>query len=124
MTLQKLTQYGKPFQIKVIGALLTDKGYLLTVRDVLREDYFDSDTHKWIIGQILKYFDKYHTTVTMDVLKVELQKIENEVLYVFPLKSAAAKPVSFAPLDEWVCYVVSPLTRSCLKSIGPIRFAG
>ena len=30
----------------------------------------------------MQYFDKYHNTVTMDVLKVELQKIENDVLKV------------------------------------------
>ena len=82
MTLQKLSQYGKAFQIKVLGALLTDKGFLLNVRDTLRVEYFDTDTHKWIIDQILKYFDKYHTTVTMDVLKVELLKVENDVLKV------------------------------------------
>ena len=80
MTLKALNQYGKGFQLKVLGSLLTDKGFLLNVRDVLQEDYFDSDAHKWIIKQLIEYFDKYHTTVTMDVLKVELQKIENDIL--------------------------------------------
>ena len=55
---------------------------MLNVRDVLTVDYFDSDAHKWIIEEIMNYFDKYHTTVTMDVLKVELQKLENEILQV------------------------------------------
>jgi replicative DNA helicase len=82
MTLKALNQYGKGFQLKVLGSLLTDKGFLLNVRDVLQEDYFDSDAHKWIINQIIKYFDKYHTTITMDVLKVELQKVENDILKV------------------------------------------
>ena len=80
MTLTKLSQYGKPFQTKVLGSLLTDKGFLLTVRDTLQEDYFDADSHKWILKEIIRYFDKYHTTITMDVLKIELVKIENEVL--------------------------------------------
>ena len=80
MTLQKLSQYGKPFQVKVLGSLLTDKGFLLTVRDTLQEEYFDADAHKWILQEIVKYFDKYHTTITMDVLKIELVKIENDVL--------------------------------------------
>ena len=83
MTLKSLQQYGKGFQLKVLGSLLTDKKFLLNVRDVLSEDYFDADTHKWIISEIIKYFDKYHTTVTMDVLKVELQKIENYKLRIF-----------------------------------------
>lgn len=78
--LQKLSQYGKPFQIKVLGSLLTDKGFLLTVRDTLQEDYFDADSHKWILQEIVQYFDKYHTTITMDVLKIKLTKIENDVL--------------------------------------------
>ena len=82
MTLKALNQYGKGFQLKVLGSLLTDKGFLLNVRDVLQEDYFDSDAHKWIINQLVEYFDKYHTTVTMDVLKVELQKIDNDILKV------------------------------------------
>jgi replicative DNA helicase len=82
MTLKSLHQYGKGFQLKVIGSLLTDKVFLLNVRDVLKETYFDSDAHKWIIGEITSYFDIYHTTPTMDVLKVELQKVENELLKV------------------------------------------
>jgi len=82
MTLNTLNSYGKAFQLKVLGSLLTDKSFLLNVRDVLYDDYFDADSHKWIINQIVGYFDKYHTNITMDVLKVELQKVENEVLQV------------------------------------------
>jgi replicative DNA helicase len=80
MTLAKLSQYGKPFQVKVLGSLLTDKAFLLNVRDTIQEDYFDSDSHKWILKNIVDYFDKYHTVITMDVLKIELVKIENDVL--------------------------------------------
>ena len=82
MTLKSLQQYGKGFQLKVLGSLLTDKKFLLNVRDVLREDYFDADAHKWIINQIISYFDSYHNTITMDVLKVEMQKLENELLQI------------------------------------------
>jgi replicative DNA helicase len=80
MTLTKLSQYGKPFQVKVLGSLLTDKAFLLNVRDTIQEDYFDADAHKWILKNIIQYFDKYHTVITMDVLKIELVKIDNEVL--------------------------------------------
>lgn len=82
MTLKSLQAYGKGFQLKVLGALLTDKSFLLNVRDVLHDHYFDADTHKWIVNQIKEYFDKYHTNITMDVLKVELQKLDNDVLRV------------------------------------------
>ena len=79
-SLAKLAQYGKGFQLKVLGALLTDKKFVLNTRDLLRSEYFDSDAHKWIVETIVKYFDKYHTTITMDILKVELQKVENDIL--------------------------------------------
>ena len=46
MTLKRLHQFGKSFQLKVLGSLLTDKGFLLNVRDVLSDTYFDADSHK------------------------------------------------------------------------------
>jgi len=79
-SLSKLSQYGKGFQLKVLGAFLTDKKFILNARDLIRSEYFDSDAHKWIIETLIKYFDKYHTTITMDILKVELQKVDNDIL--------------------------------------------
>jgi hypothetical protein len=35
MTLKTLSSYGKGFQLKVLGALLTDRGFLLNVSDLL-----------------------------------------------------------------------------------------
>ena len=80
MTLNNLSQYGINFQIKVLSSLLTHKEFLLNIQDVLSEEYFDNQAHKWIIKEILKYFQKYHTCPSMDVLKVELKKVDNEVL--------------------------------------------
>lgn len=79
-SLAKLSQYGKAFQLKVLGALLTDKKFLLNTRDLLRTEYLDSDAHKWILESIVKYFDKYHTTISMEALKIELAKVENDIL--------------------------------------------
>ena len=110
MTLKSLQQYGKGFQLKVLGSLLTDKKFLLNVRDVLSEDYFDADTHKWITNQIISYFDKYHTTVTMDVLKVELQKLENEVLIV-ALKEELRN--SYQASQDDLDYVQEEFTTFC-----------
>jgi replicative DNA helicase len=81
-TLTNLSQYGTGFQIKVLSSLLTHKEFLLNIYDVLSEDYFDSQAHKWIIKEILKYYSKYHTNPTMEVLKVELKKLDNEVLQI------------------------------------------
>jgi len=110
MTLKALNQYGKGFQLKVLGSLLTDKSFLLNVRDVLQEDYFDSDAHKWIINELISYFDKYHTTVTMDVLKVELQKIENDILKV-ALKEELRN--SYEASQDDLDYVQEEFTTFC-----------
>jgi replicative DNA helicase len=79
-TLSRLSQYGNTFQIKVIGALLTDRDFLITISDSLTEEYFENTSHQWVIKEILKYFHKYHTVPSMEALKVEIQKIENDVL--------------------------------------------
>ena len=110
MTLQKLSAYGKAFQLKVLGALLTDKSFLLNVRDVVRTDYFDADSHKWIVTTILNYFDKYHTTISMDVLKVELQKIENDILQV-AVKEELRN--SYAASQEDLQYVEEEFSTFC-----------
>ena len=80
MTLVNLNHYGIHFQIKAISSLLTHKQFLISIHDVLSEEYFDNQAHKWIIKEILRYYDKYHTTPSMDILKVEVKKIDNEVL--------------------------------------------
>ena len=80
MTLHSLAKYGTAFQIKVISSLLTHKEFLTNIHDIISEEYWDNQAQQWIIKEIIKYYDKYHTTPSMDILKVELQKIDNEVL--------------------------------------------
>jgi len=80
MTLSALESYGISFQTKVISALLTDKPFLQNVNDILTEEYFPNASHKWIVDEVLKYYSKYHCNPTMDVLKTEMKKVENEVL--------------------------------------------
>ncbi len=82
MTLQSIDQYGPQFQIKVISSLLTHKDFLINIHDILDENDFGSDANKWIIKNILSYYAKYHTVPSMDILKVELKKIKNEVLQI------------------------------------------
>ena len=82
MTLNNLNAYGPGFQVKVLSSLLNNKEFLINIHDILSEEYFDNQAHKWVVGEILKYYDKYHTTPTLEVLKVELARVENEVLQV------------------------------------------
>lgn len=74
-----LSQYGGSFQTKIIGTLLTDREFLITISNALSEDYFENVSHQWIIKNILSYYNKYHTVPSMDFLKAEVQKIDNEI---------------------------------------------
>ena len=75
-----LKDYGPNFQIKVINSLLKNKAFLLNVRDIIDDSHFEHPGHKWVLTETLKYFDKYHTTPTLDTLKIEVKKIDNDIL--------------------------------------------
>lgn len=76
----KLEDYGSSFQIKVINSLLKNKNFLLNVRDMIDDSYFSHPGHKWVVNETLKYFDKFHATATLDSLKIEVKKIDNDIL--------------------------------------------
>ena len=110
MTLLNLNQYGPHFQIKVISALLTHKEYLTNIHDIISEEYWDNQAHQWIIKEIINYYDKYHATPSMDVLKVELQKITNDVLKISIKEQLKA---AYEASDEDLEYVREEFSTFC-----------
>lgn len=79
-THSKLSAYGLSFQIKVLSLFLTNKELLINIRDSVDSNLFDDEAHKWIVDFTLKYYDKYHTHPSIDVIHVEVKKIPNEIL--------------------------------------------
>jgi replicative DNA helicase len=110
MTLSNLNAYGPAFQIKVLSSLLTHKEFLVNIHDILSDEYFDNQAHKWIIKEILKSYEKYHTTPSMDVLKVELKKIDNEVLQV-SIKEQLRE--AYKASDEDLQYIQEEFSNFC-----------
>ena len=110
MTLKGLQQYGHDFQIKVISSLLTHKGFLTNIHDIISEEYFENQAHRWTVKEILNYYDKYHTTPSLEVLKVELQKIENDVLQV-SIKEQLK--LAYVASDEDLKYIQEEFTNFC-----------
>jgi replicative DNA helicase len=110
MTLTNLSQYGPAFQIKVLSSLLTHKEFLLNIHDVLSEEYWDNQAQKWIIKEILKNYEKYHTVPSMDLLKVELKKLDNEVLQV-SVKEQLRE--AYKASDEDLAYVQEEFSNFC-----------
>jgi len=80
MTLKSLSQYGPHFQVKVLHSLLKNKKFLLNIRDVIIPSYFENQAHQWVIKEALQYFDEFHASPTLDFLKIEVKKLDNEVL--------------------------------------------
>ena len=93
-----LKKFGGVFQSKCIGILVSDRAFLERIVEIVSPDFFETDAHKWIIKLIMDYFPKYHEIPTMEVFKVEIQKIQDNVLQasVFEQVKAAYKQVSAA----------------------------
>jgi len=75
-----LKKYGPEFQTKCISSILSDKAFIERIFDILHTDYFESDSNKWIVEQIMSYFIQYKELPTLNVFKVKIDGIDNEVL--------------------------------------------
>jgi len=82
MSESTLTQFGHVFQAKIITSLLVEQKFLQTICDILKSSYFDSDANKWLVGTIIGYFLEYKTSPTLDVMKVRIDEMDNEILQV------------------------------------------
>ena len=82
MSESTLTQFGHVFQAKIITSLLVEQKFLQTICDILKSSYFDSDANKWLVGTIVGYFLEYKTSPTLDVMKVRIDEMDNEILQV------------------------------------------
>jgi replicative DNA helicase len=76
----RLSSYGYAFQIKVITALFTDKAFMQQISDILSPKYFESDANEWIVDTALEYHKQYKTSPTLEVMKVKLHDVSNDVL--------------------------------------------
>jgi len=77
-----LLKFGHKFQTKIISSLLGEKVFLQTICDILEPEYFDADSNKWIAQTIRDYFFEYKTSPTLEVMKVKIDEIENDILKV------------------------------------------
>lgn len=80
LEVDNLKKYGGEFQTKCLAALITDKLFLEQILDILSTDYFESDANKWTINVIKEYYNEYKAPPTMNVFKVKLDAVENDVL--------------------------------------------
>jgi hypothetical protein len=75
-----LKKFGGEFQSKALAALLTDKPFLEQIFDILDPAYFESESNKWLVDVVKEYFIQYKSAPTMNVFKVKLDGVDNDVL--------------------------------------------
>jgi replicative DNA helicase len=76
----RLSNFGYTFQIKAITSLLTDKIFLQQISDILIPSYFESEANQWVVETILDYSREYKASPSLEVMKVKMADIENDVL--------------------------------------------
>lgn len=72
--------YGTAFQDKVLCSLTKNRTFLQQVHDIIQPSFFSSESSQWLATTILNYFSQYKTPPTLEVLKVELDKIKVDLL--------------------------------------------
>ena len=110
MVLQNLDQYGQSFQIKIISSLLTHKSFLVNIYDSLDPKDFGVQSHQWIVEKIIEFYNKYHSSPDMDFLKLEMKKLENEVLQI-SVKEQLRE--AYRASDEDLEYVIEEFSTFC-----------
>ncbi len=76
----RLQEFGHNFQIKSIVCLMTKTNFIEQIIDILDESHYESDSLKWIVKESKDYFNKYKKPITLDVFKVSVNEVDNDVL--------------------------------------------
>ena len=82
MVSENFNQFGPSFQSKIISSLLSDNKFIQTISDILEPAYFDSDANKWLSKEISKYFMEFRKAPTLEVLKIKINQMDDEILKV------------------------------------------
>ncbi len=72
--------YGSAFQNKVLCSLMKDRPFLQQVHDIIDPKFFSSESAQWLAKTILTYFDQYKSPPTLEVLKVETDRVDIDLL--------------------------------------------
>ena len=65
MKVNKLSDFGYAFQIKLIAALFKDKLFLQQISDILDSSYFESEANIIILDIIKDYYREYNSLPTI-----------------------------------------------------------
>lgn len=75
MALDVLSKYGTSFQAKIVTNLFTDIKFISQIYDMLEPDIFESESAAEIVKIVKNHYLTYNTTMSMEVLKNEIDKV-------------------------------------------------
>jgi len=75
-----LAKFGPTFQTKAIAVMLQTPHFLNQSIDVINPNFFETDAGRWIVKKTINYFAAYRQLPTIEVFKVELQPVTDDVL--------------------------------------------
>ena len=63
-----------------MACLFKDKPFLQQIMDILDPEYFESEANKWMMSTIIDYYIDFKAQPTLEVMKVKLEDVGNDVL--------------------------------------------
>jgi len=78
--IDNLKKFGPEFQVKCIASIIMDQVFLERILDILTPEYFESDSAKWVVQQVMDYFVKYKAAPTFHVLLLKTVDIKGDML--------------------------------------------
>jgi len=78
--IDNLKKFGLDFQSKIIAGILSDRSFLERIIDIVDVSSFENESHQWILKEIMSYFISYKELPTMQVFKVRVDTISNDML--------------------------------------------
>jgi len=78
--IDNLKKFGSDFQIKCISGLVSDRPFIERLADIVEEEFFENEAHRWIVKESITYFNEYRDLPSLNVFKVRLETVSNEAL--------------------------------------------
>jgi len=78
--IDNLKKFGNEFQIKCISGLVSDRPFIERLSDIIEPEFFENESHRWIVKHSIKYFNEYRDLPTLNVFKIKLETVTNEAL--------------------------------------------
>lgn len=78
--IDNLKKFGLEFQSKILAGILTDRTFLERIIDIVDISAFENEAHQWILREMIDYFNSYREVPTMQVYKVRIDTIANDLL--------------------------------------------